>query len=171
MGTSAQPVRTWATRLLLAFVLVSIGFAVGKETALRAQRRVAAAATVADSAKPTEPNTATPQLIVYFMHPTIRCVTCNSIERRTRQTIAADFAAELAAGRIVMKESNFDEDSTLANRYEVPSSTVVLVRRKNDKELGFKRLDQVWTMIEKSPEDFAEFIRTEVVEQLAKGGA
>ena len=168
MAMSAQSAKTWAVRLLLAFVLVSIGFAFGKETALRAQRRVTAAAPAADPAT-AAPKTSTPQLVVYFMHGSIRCVTCLSIERQAKQTIEKDFAAELASGRIIMKESNFEEDPTLANRYKVPTSTVVLVRRNSDRELGFKRLDEVWTMIEKSPEEFADFIHSEIAQQLARG--
>ena len=78
--------------LLLGFVLVSVGFCLGREITLRSRR--------ATPQRPGAPAEGAPdKLIIYYMHPTFRCATCNRIEKMTREVLDQDFAAELADGR------------------------------------------------------------------------
>ena len=129
------------SNLLLAFVLISIGFVIGKETALNSARKansggnaVAAHAGRAD------------KVIVYYMHQTFRCVTCNQIEATTGELINTDFARELKDGRLEWKKVNFQENEDLAKRYNVASSTAVVVRLRDGIEIGHQSLDKVWTV-------------------------
>jgi hypothetical protein len=126
---------TWITRLLLGFVLVTIGFAWGRQTAPRT-----------GAGAPEDRAEASPaRLIVYSAHSTIRCVGCNHIEATAKQVVEQDFAREAAAGIIEFRTLNFSRDPGFARTYGIASSTILLVRREGGREVGFERLDEVWT--------------------------
>ena len=130
-------------QLLLAFVLISIGFALGKEAARRSEEKPA-------------PDTGTDQtqgdkIIAYYLYGTFRCVTCNKIEATAKEVVQTKFAKELKAGRLEWKTANFQEDEALAKRYNIAASTLVLVQRKNGKDIRFEKLEDVWTLVNNRP--------------------
>jgi hypothetical protein len=140
--------------LLLAFVLLSIGFAVGKEVTLR--RQIPAAA-------PESPETAAhaDRIIVHYLHATVRCATCNEIERLTRTLVETGFAADVAAGRIEWREGNYQTEEELAKRFDLTSSCVVIERIKNGKPDEFQLMDDIWIHY-KNPEAFNQYIGSAV---------
>jgi len=130
-------------RLLLAFVLVSIGYAVGKEVTLRrlaGRRDGPAGAAAPQAALPAD------GVVLYYMHPSIRCVTCVRLERTARDLVERAFADALALGRLVWREVNFEEDETLARRYNVSTSSLVVVRRAGGREVAHRTLEEVWPL-------------------------
>ena len=139
------------SRLLLCFVLISVGYALGKEAAIRRMQ----------ATQPDNTATAGEQVVVYYMHATMRCVTCNQIEAAARKVVHEDFAEALRAGRLKWQAVNITENEALARRYNVAGSVVVVVRRKNGADVDFKRLDEVWTLVKK-PEELAAGIHRAV---------
>jgi hypothetical protein len=137
-----------AKRTLLVFVLVSIGFALGKEVTLRRQGSVSGPATADGGAN---------KVVVYYLHTTYRCVTCNAIERLARSLVEREFGEAMKAGHIEWREADFQKDEALARRYAIVSSCVVVADVRNGKEVGFQRLDEVWTRHE-DPADFNEYV-------------
>ena len=135
---------------LLAFVLVSVGFELGKEVTARRQ-------TPATGPESPVPVATSDKVVVYYLHATFRCVTCNEIERLTKALVETEFADDLTAGRIEWREANFQQDESLAKRYEVVSSCVVVVNIQGGKERSFQRLDDVWTRYQ-DPEDFNGYV-------------
>lgn len=150
-----EAIKTWTTRLLAGFVLVSLGFALGRDVTQRRLRSPPATAT----------SVAAPGGCVraYYLHGTIRCVTCNQIERTAKQLLDTEFAKELAGGRITWREVNFEQEPALAKRYNVAASTLVLVKEVTGKEVAFRRLDDVWTLAEK-PAALQAYIRQNLQE-------
>lgn len=138
------------TRVLLGFVLVSVGFALGKEIALRRQTPAPGADTATSGAGEDK-------VVVYYLHTTFRCVTCTEIERLAKALVETEFGKELAAGAIEWREANFQQDEALAKRYEVVSSCVVVAQIEDGKETGFERLDDVWTRYQ-NPSDFNDYV-------------
>lgn len=157
-------VKKAVTGLLLCFVLVSIGFALGKEATLR-RTRPARAGTEAATAP-----AAGSEVVVYYMYPTVRCVTCNQIEAAAHKVVHEDFAGALREGRLRWEVVNFHENDALAARYEVATSTVVVARRRGGRDEGFDRLDGVWPRADK-PEELSAYIRSAVAAALEKGGS
>lgn len=145
--------KTWTTRILLAFVMFSLGFGVGREVGLRKN------ASAPESAGRNDGATASGEdkVLVYYMHTTFRCVTCNTIERMTKEVVEKDFAEALAAGRVEWREANFQEREDLARKYDIASSCVVVARIEDGRETGFQRLDGVWTLSDK-PAAFADYV-------------
>lgn len=124
--------------LLLAFVFISIGFAIGK--------RFGASSQIPDTAgKPSV-------VRVYYMHATIRCASCNGIEKMTKNLLETQYAKELAAGKIEFVEENFQKNEKLAKKFDVLASCVVIAKIKNGKIVARQRLDKVWELFRKTPE-------------------
>ena len=150
--------KMWIRRLLLAFVLVSIGFAAGKEMTLRsmAQNGSEAPPTIgATASQPTDQNQ--DKVVVYYMHATFRCFTCNSIESMAKEVVENDFADALADGRLEWQAVNFQANTALGRRYGVGTSTLVIVKVQDGQEVDFRRLDEVWTHVN-DPAAFKRYI-------------
>jgi len=137
-------------RALLGFVLISIGFVIGKEVTLTRLRPL----TTADPA--SQPTAAGNQVVVYYMHTTIRCVTCNQIEKMASALVDSRFAQAKQSGRLVWREVDFQQDEVLAKRFDVVSSCVVVARTRDGHIVDFQRLDEIWTLSDK-PEQFNEY--------------
>jgi len=125
---------------LLAFVLVTIGFGIGKEWTLRRVQSTASPDMISGD-----------KVIVYYAHATIRCVTCETIERLTHETLNEQFPTAKADGRLVFKAVNFQEDTAFATRYEIVANCVVVSQVVQGQEVRHQRVDEVWELYEDGP--------------------
>ena len=145
-------------KLLLTFVLVSVGFAAGKE----AERSRAAAR--ADTAAPPVA-AGQDKVIVYYMHATFRCVTCNLIESTADELIRTEFADAVKAARLEWKPVDFQENEQLAKRYNVGGNMIIVARFRDGKEVAHKRLDRVMELVGRRDE-FLSYVRDGIREML-----
>lgn len=150
--------------LLMAFVLVSIGFIAGKETVLRSEI-TGAESPAQDPAEQLSGD----KVILYYMHATFRCFTCNSIESMAKEVVETDFAEALADGRLEWQVVNFQENTALGRQYGVGTSTLVISKIQDGKEVQFQRLDEVWQKIS-NPQAFKQYV-DEMVKLYLDGGA
>lgn len=155
-----------AKNLLMAFVLISIGFALGKEVTVRRQAYSSAKAAGSNSELRTRNSELT--AVVYYLHTTFRCVTCNEIERLTKTLVETEFAEDLDAGRIEWREANFQQDDALAKRYGVVASCVVVAKVEAGRETAFQRLDDTWTRYQ-NPADFNTYVGKAIRQYLGNG--
>lgn len=126
------------TKILLIFVLVSIGFIFGKHSVKNKVNT------------PDELNILNNKnsyIAVYYLHSTFRCVTCNTIEKLTKKLLDTSYAQELKKGTIIWKEEDFQQNENLARKFEVIASCVVVAQVKDKEISDFVRLDEVWTKI------------------------
>ncbi len=139
----SQKLQTAIRNLLLAFVLVSIGFVLGKHSVRRGE------APVAQAPERPAPNAEElpVKLRVYYLHATFRCTTCNTIEKMTRDLLDQQFGNALADGRIEWREADFQENETLAKQFDIIASCVVVAKMRGGSTLDYKRLDDVWTLM------------------------
>jgi len=150
--------------VLLCFALVSVGFAIGKEATLRRLRSAGRAGSA------TSAPAAAREVVVYYMYPTVRCISCNRIEAAAQEVVSTDFAAAVRDGRLRWQVVNIHENDDLARRYGVAGSTVVVVSRRDGRDDGFRRLDEVWPLADR-PDELRACIRRAVTEALDGGGA
>ena len=144
--------KTLITNLLLAFVLVTIGFALGKHSVTAKSVEIQSVAASNGSA------TAGKSLLkLYYMHATFRCVTCNSIENKAKELVQRDFAEALKIGKIEWEDVNFQINEPLAKKFDVVASCVVVAQIVNGEITKFQRLDEVWTLLEK-PDEFEHYV-------------
>lgn len=145
------------TNSLLAFALISIGFALGKHSVKSGAR-----------------SDGTPQIpghvvAVHYLHSTFRCVTCNTIEKMTRELLDNSYSEQLADGKILWIVDDFQENEKLARQFAVISSCVVVAEMKDGTVVDYKRLDDVWTLM-KDPAAFNRYISEAIDGYLQKMG-
>ncbi len=147
------------TKGLLAFALISIGFALGKH-----------------NAKPDisqsdglQPGCTGRQVAVYYLHSTFRCVTCNTIESMTKALLDSAYSQDIEEGRIQWIEADFMANTALAKQFEIVASCVVVAAMKDSVVTDYKRLDDVWTKME-NPAAFNAYISTAIDGYLEKTG-
>lgn len=145
------------TQALIAFVLISVGFALGKHAARKGGSLANQLVEQGD------------YVAVYYMHSTFRCVTCSTIEQMTRALLDKSYAKELKAGQVKWQDINFQENEVLARQFEIIASCVVVAQVKNGAVVDYKRLDEVWTLLNK-PEEFDKCIGDVVNEYLGRAG-
>ena len=158
--------KTLISKALTAFVLSSIGFAVGKEMTLRSMSQKGDS--VQNAAAPALENSPQDKVMVYYMHATFRCFTCNSIEAMAKEVVEKDFAEAIADGRLEWHVVNFQENPALGRRYGVGTATVVVVKIEDGQETEFKRLDEVWTHVN-NPAVFKQYIDENIQAYLTGG--
>lgn len=146
--------------LLLSFVLISIGYAIGKNTTLRSAGR---SDTLDGGVKSGQ------YLRVYYTHATVRCETCNNIEKMTHELLEAKFKKELADGRIEWRVFNFQENEVLAKEFDVTTSGVIVALMNGNKVADYERLEEVWTLIN-DPLDFNSYLEKAILKRLSSSG-
>ena len=145
-------------QLLLAFVLVSVGFAIGQEV----QRHRLAA-----QSQPAGPNVAAgrDKVIVYYLHPSFRCLTCNMVESMGEQLVRTEFAQAVAADRLEWKAVDYQRNDQLARHYDVAGSMIVVARFRGGQEVAARRLDRVMELAN-NRQEFLTYVRGAIRELL-----
>jgi len=145
--------KTIVTGLLLAFVAASIAWLVVREIQARNEGGEAA----------SKESPSGVLLTVYYFHATARCLTCNRIEKLTREAVQTGFAEDLQAGRIEVRTLNREEpaNKSFVEKYRLATNAVVLVRREAGKPGRWKDLKRIWDLV---PDDaaFGKYVQGEI---------
>lgn len=142
-------------RVLLSFVLISIGFALGRETARRSMKPDKTTSAV------TKETAQGDKVVVYYLYGPIRCVTCNKIEATAKEVVETTFTKELAEGRLEWKTGSFLEDEDLAQRYNIAASSLVVIKTQGGRDVTFETLEEVWTLVDNKPA-FVDYVQKAV---------
>lgn len=138
-GAAVKRIVSW---LLLLFVVVSIGVALGKEFA---RRDGAAAGSGGSAAGPVAASR--DRVVVYYMHQFFRCVTCKHIEELAWRVVHEEFGDAVADGRLEWRVVNVDADPRVARRYDLVASSVVVSKVRDGREVRWEKLDRVWQLV------------------------
>jgi hypothetical protein len=161
------------TVLLLAFVAVSIGYLVLRESKPSA---AAGPTTTASSSGPVaagasgKPAAAAAPFVAYYFHSTKRCRTCLKIQAQSEEAIRTGLAEELKAGRLAWRPVNIEDSGNehFATEYKVTGSTLVIAEVKDGKPARFKKLDETWDLVHDKPK-FVDYVAREVLAFLGQG--
>lgn len=145
------------TVCLLLFAATAIAFAAEKTDAKP------------PSITPTATNTANVQVVAYYFHGTVRCETCQRIERQAREVIEAKFKTELASQRLVFRPVNYEqpENAHFLTDYKLPCPSLVLVRRQDGKDEKWKLLGETWQLVGDATK-FNRYVEEEVAKYLKR---
>jgi hypothetical protein len=131
------------TILLALFAAAGIVYAVigGGTAATEPDSKDPAAGTKKEAALPDG-------LSVYYFHTTVRCYSCNLIERLTKETVRENFADDLKSGAVRWQEANYEQPSfaPFKERYNLYTKQVILSAVKGGKEAAWRDLDEVWAL-------------------------
>jgi len=106
-------------------------------------------------------------IIVYYFHGTVRCPSCTLLEELIRETVEIGFSQELENGRITMQVINVDEQDHehFVDDYSLSTQSIVLSQIENGKEMRWKNLDQIWTLLEDQGQLW-EYLQNEITKFL-----
>jgi hypothetical protein len=109
------------------------------------------------------PPSSSGRVIATYFHNTARCVTCRSIEQRSRDTIQTAFAAEIASGRLVWRALNMEEKENehYAIDYDLPYASLVLAEMDGEREVRFKVLNETWDLVHKRQPLLENYVESE----------
>lgn len=103
------------------------------------------------------------KLIVYYFHGNARCPTCYKLENYAKSVVETDFSNGIKNGKLEWKTVNVDDKGNehYSNDYKLYTKSVVVSTQKNGKEVSWKNLDRIWTLVGDQTK-YMEYIRTEV---------
>ena len=151
------------TNLLIAFVLITIGFSLGKHSVLN---RVTAnsASSLASNSSLSDIKKA---VKIFYMHSTFRCVTCSGAEKLALELLNKEFSDAKQSQKLLWEDVNFQENEVLAKKFDVIATCMVIASIENDQIKDFVRLDDILTLSEE-PEKFNAYVRNAVSKELGK---
>ncbi|MBN2591789.1 MAG: hypothetical protein JXA96_18120 [Sedimentisphaerales bacterium] len=106
-----------------------------------------------------------PEVFVFYFHRTVRCSTCLEIEAGTAKVLKENFPQFLAEGFLKWVPFNMDDDGgeEFAKQFDIDSNTLVLVRISENKQLKYKKLEDVWEFVG-NPEELSIYVTNEINE-------
>ena len=103
------------------------------------------------------------KVIVYYFHGTVRCTTCKTIEKYSREAVEHYFPNELKSGRLVFRTMNVEEAANhhYIQDYQLFSKSLVVSLEKQGKEVTWKNLTDVWKLVG-DKDKFFRYVKDEV---------
>ncbi len=107
-------------------------------------------------------------VIAYYFAGRVRCASCRKIEALSRKAIGDGFPRESADGRVRFVVVNVDEPGNrhFVDEYGLDSSSLVLVETREGKPAAWRKLPDVWTLLDDEPR-FLEYVRGNVASALS----
>ena len=163
------------TYFLLAFVLLSIGFAIGMEVT---RRRLGNRTQVHRDG-----------VVVFYAHRTVRCKSCNLVDSMGREVVKTDFAEAVKAGKLQWQDVDYetdekfakavkagklqwqdvDYDEKFAKAHDIAGNMILVARFKDGQIVNSSRLDNVMQLARKR-EEFLQYVRDGIAEVLEDEG-
>lgn len=105
---------------------------------------------------------------VLYFHGKQRCITCNAIEKLTKEVITKDFAQQLKNRKVVFKvvDISTKEGEKIADKYEVTWSSLYINKWKEGKEAKNNMTDFGFSHAKGSPKVFTAGVKKKIDELL-----
>ncbi len=106
-------------------------------------------------------------VIVYQFHRRFRCQECVKLEEMINEAFQTHFPEELKTGRLIFRVVDLDveENGHYEKEYDFFYNTVIVVDIDKGKELRFKNLEKIWSLVD-DKEVATEFIRSHIAAYL-----
>lgn len=99
---------------------------------------------------------------MYYFHPTARCESCINIENFTKELTESKYSKNPEIKFIALNIEDA-QNQHFRKDYNLKFSSVVISKKKDDKEEKFKNLDSIWTY-SGDKEGFFKYIDFEIKE-------
>ena len=111
----------------------------------------------------TEVKAQNSRVIAFYCHGTFRCSTCQTIEKYSHDAIYQYFPKELSTGKLEFKSVNVEEEENrhYIKDYQLFSKSLIIVLYKDDKQVKWKNLPDVWKLVE-DKDKFFQYVKDEV---------
>ena len=99
--------------------------------------------------------------LLYF-HGKQRCLTCMAIEKFSTETVAKEFQEQIDSGKLIYKIIDIDKEEALADKYEVASSSLILITHTSQGEKVTNLTQFAFSCARKESEKFCKDL-TEII--------
>ena len=163
--------------VLLVFVVASLAYMVGKEqksdSVSGEDANSSASVEQSRSSSTNEQDTDAQrdtQLVVYYFHGDMRCMTCHKLETYAKEALDTYFADKLASKDIVWEVVNVNkpENRHFIQDYRLVTRSVVISETVNGREIKWKNLERIWQLV-RNRESYLNYIR-ESISTFLEGG-
>ncbi len=163
--------------VLLVFVVASLAYMVGKEqkSGLVSGEDANSSASVEQSRSSSTNEQDTDaqrdiQLVVYYFHGDVRCMTCHKLESYAKEALDTYFAGEMSSNDIVWQVVNVDkpENHHFIQDYKLVTKSVVISETLTGREIKWKNLEQIWQLV-RDKESYLNYIRDSILTFLEEG--
>lgn len=105
---------------------------------------------------------------VLYFHGKKRCVTCNAIEKLSKEVVDTDFAQQQKEGKVIFKTIDIStpQGEKIADKYEVTWSSLFVNRWKNGKESKNNMTEFGFSNAKRTPETFKTGLKKKITELL-----
>lgn len=105
--------------------------------------------------------------VIYF-HGKKRCMTCNAIEKLTKEVLQKHFAQQLKDGKVIFKTVDISTKAgeKIADKYEVTWSSLYINQWKNGKEIRTNMTEFGFANARNSPDEFSAGIKKKIDDSL-----
>lgn len=113
-------------------------------------------------------NSAVERIEVFYFHATHRCISCQTIEKYTKETLEEFFQAELQEGKITFQSINVEEakNKEIVQKYQARGSSLFFNIIK-DKKDNISEDTQVWRLVG-SEVNFKQYLKGKINNILKK---
>jgi hypothetical protein len=107
---------------------------------------------------------------VYYFMTTARCPSCMKIEAFTKEAVNENFSNDLKKGTLKWEMIQVDKKGNehYVKDYELYTKSVVLVKMRGGKQVSWKNLDKVWSLLGNKIA-FKKYITDEITSFVGKG--
>lgn len=135
-------------------------------------RAATSAPAATDTAGPAPAGSAGPgenKIVAYYFHVTVRCNTCHTIERYSKESLDEYFSGELASGKIEWRPVNvqLSENRHFVKDYKLFTRSLVLVLVQDGRQRTYKVLERTWDLVGQE-KFFKQYVKKEVEKYLRK---
>ena len=101
-------------------------------------------------------------VIAYYFHGTFRCTTCRTMEKYSHDAIQQYFSKELGNGKLEFRPVNVEESENrhFIQDYQLFSKSLVLSLVTDGKEMKWKNLTDIWTLVN-DKDKFFQYVKNE----------
>lgn len=85
-----------------------------------------------------------------YFHNTNRCVTCLKIEGDAKAIVEAEFADQIATGKLRWVTINMEDERAYISQYNLVSPSLVLIRKVADQVVDWVTLEETWALVRSS---------------------
>ncbi len=157
------------TAVLVAFVVVSIAFAIVKEVrkAPPSEETNLVATTSQDA--PAAAQSAPEKVVVYYFRGNARCPTCMKLEAYSREAVQTGFKQALNDKRLEFRVVNVEEPGNghYVDEYDLYTKSVVVVKMKGNERVRWTNLSRIWDLVG-SKDEFVEYVQDAVESYLGE---
>ncbi|MCA8944399.1 MAG: hypothetical protein KDB80_17685 [Planctomycetes bacterium] len=118
---------------------------------------------------PAKSDVSAAQVVVTYFTTDVRCDSCRTIERLSRQAIEEGFPEQVASGLVAFRVLNTDrpENEHFLDDYEIANKTVIVSHQVAGAETEWTDRQDVWLLLDE-PDEFLAYVREPVRQYLGE---